>query len=574
MELLNVTEEVTFTVDEDRRMIRGLVVPWDGISTPKDGRRFQFSKGAIKAVATKFVKLFEDHSPLKSFGRAVEMEETDLGLEMAFKVSEGPDGDALLTKTKNGLKTGLSVGVEFDLEDTKETQPGIFAVALANLKEVSVVGAPSFTNSRIISVTASAENPIGESMTTNDNAVLDKTANDAGNDAPATKENDQVKLVPFSIPEGYELVKTPVNDGPEVVAPRNTNTAVVTEPKNYVFDARGDLQNGKYDFGLDLVQGLNVGVFNNLAARQRVEEFLEAQFDVVRSNVNELAPDVNVPRYIDKKDYVSPVWQAINKGTVAQMNGGGTVPFQWPIFSSSSGLVAAGTEGTEPSSGAYVTSNASVTPTTLRGKIKISRETWDAGGIPNIGDVVFKQMVRDYNEALEAKIIATLDAASPTSLATFTAGGGGTLKQTLASEMRAALALLQYARGGKTMDVMFAQVDLYSALIAAADDSKRPLFPALGPMNADGTSRANWGAIDINGTLVIPAWGLAATGTVAASSYLIDTTAVDGWADAPRKLFFEYEVSNVYLGIWGYAATAINDLTGVREVIYDPTTGD
>lgn len=573
MELLSLSEEVTFTVDEGRRVIRGLVVPWDGISTPKDGRRFQFSKGAIKAVATKFVKLFEDHSPLKSFGRAVEMEETDLGLEMAFKVSEGPDGDALLTKTKNGLKTGLSVGVEFDLEDTKETQPGIFAVALANLKEVSVVGAPSFTNSRIISVTASAENPIGESMTTNDNAVLDKTANDAGNDAPATKENDQVKLVPFSIPEGYELVKTPVNDGPEVVAPRNTNTAVVTEPKNYVFDALGNLQNGKFDFGIDVVQGLNPDI-NNVAARQRAEEFITAQFDVVTSNVNELAPTRNVPRYIDLRDYRTPVFNAINKGTVSQMNGGGTTPFQWPVYSSSSGLVAAGTEGTEPSSGAYVTTLGTVTPTTLRGKAKISREIWDAGTVPNLGNVIFGQMIRDYREALEAKIIATLDAASPTSLGSFTAGGG-TDKQTLAAELRNYMALLQYARGGFSMGVLFAQVDLYSALIAAQDDTGRPLFPALGPNNADGTSSAKWGSLDINGVTVLPAWGLAATGTVAASSYLIDPTAVDGWADAPRRLTFDnHEVSNVYVGIWGYAATVINDLAGVREVIYDPTSGD
>jgi hypothetical protein len=30
------------------------------------------------------------------------------------------------------------------------------------------------------------------------------------------------------------------------------------------------------------------------------------------------------------------------------------------------------------------------------------------------------------------------------------------------------------------------------------------------------------------------------------------------------------EVANVYIGLWGYKATAISDIAGVREITYDP----
>ena len=549
-------EEVTFSVDDNQRTIKGLVVPWSAISTPKAGKQFRFAKESIKAVAAKFIKFFEDHSPAKQFGRAVDMKETDAGLEMTFKVSPGEHGDRMLDLAKSGLKTGLSVGVEFDEADTQPDpqNPGAFLVNLANLYEVSLVQRPSFDEARITTMMASAD--LGEEMETETPAV----------DAATTK-NEQVKPVEFAIPEGMKLV--PANEAPAVVVPRVASTQV-TEPANYVFDNSGNLQNGKYDFGLDLIQGLNPQ-FNNYAARQRSEEFLNVAFDVVTSNVNELAPTRNVARYIDKRDYRSPVFEAVRKGTVSSMNGGGITPFQWPVFSSSSGLVAAGTEGTEPASGDYVTTLGTVTPTTLRGKAKISREMWDAGGVPNVGNIVFGQMVRDYQEALEAKIVATLDAASPTSLGTFTAGGG-TTGQTLTAQMRTNLAALQFVRGGFSQGYLFAQADLFTQLAGALDTTGRPILPAVGATNADGTARNLWGSLDINGVTVLPAWALAAAGqTTAASSYLIDPSAVDGWADAPRKLTFETEVSNIYVGIWGYAATIINDLAGVREVIYDPT---
>jgi hypothetical protein len=67
-----------------------------------------------------------------------------------------------------------------------------------------------------------------------------------------------------------------------------------------------------------------------------------------------------------------------------------------------------------------------------------------------------------------------------------------------------------------------------------------------------------------------PSWALAASGAVAASSYIFDSESVHGWASAPQRLEFQYRVAYVDLAIWGYKATAISDITGVREITYDP----
>lgn len=563
-------EDANFSVvDQVRRTIKGLVVPWNAVSSPQlDGRRFRFNAESLKMAAVKFVRLFQDHNTKTApFGRGFELNPTEEGLEMTFQVYEGPQGDSLLQLAASGVKTGLSIGMEYDESDIEPDpeNPGAFLVKLANFKEVSLVGDPSFPQSTVRAVMFSA-NPIGENME-------DIKNEEVAQETPAA--SDEPTKVEFSMNDLEAMVRRINNEQekPVKVEPRATAATSVTEPANYVFSKNGDLVNGKFDFGLDIVQGLNTD-YNDLGARQRVQEFIDATFaaeGIVTSNVNELAPTRNVNRYIDRRNYRSPVFEAIRKGTVSQMNGGGTTPFSWPVYSSSSGLVAAGVEGEEPTVGTFVTSSATVTPTTLRGKAAISREMWDAGGVPNIGNVIFSRMVQDYQDALEAKIVATLDAASPTSLGSFTPGGG-TTGQTLTAQMRSNLAGLQFVRGGFSMGYLFAQADLFTQLAGALDTTGRPILPAVGPTNADGTARSRWGSLDINGVTVLPAWALAAAGqTTAASSYLIDPTAVDGWADTPRRLFFDVAVSNVYLGIWGYAATVINDIAGVREVIYDPT---
>lgn len=547
----------SFSVDHERRTMTGVVVPWNRVGHKQNGGRWRFNRGSLKFADAKYIRFLEDHNHSLFFGRGISVEETESGLRMTFKVANGEHGDRMLAMAQNGSKTGLSVGVEFDESDTEKDpdNPGVRLVNSAHLVEVSLVKNPAFDEARLISVTASAD--LGE-----ETGMPEETTETPPAQQPVTFSAEQ-----FS--QFLEVVKTnaapayPNNQQRQVVDP--FANAQVIEPQSYRFDRQGNLQMAKHDFGIDMVRGMNPA-FNDKAARDRVEEFLKAQFDVVSTDVNELNPAINLPRYIDQRVYRNPVWDTINKGAPPN----GVQPFTWPKFSSASGLVGAHTEGSEPSSGTYVTTNQTVTPAAISGKAKITREVWDMGGMPGIGNLIWRQMTRGWFEALEAKAIAVLDAATPTAIDM--SGTPGLADDDLDQALSAAFAGLQFVRGGFTMDNFFTQIDLYKALVAATDSSGRRLYPAIGPQNTNGTVSSRFGSLDINGVTARPSWALAATGTVAASSYLFDSQSVDGWATAPTQLSMpEIEVANVYIGIWGYAATAINDINGVREVIYDPS---
>jgi hypothetical protein len=343
----------------------------------------------------------------------------------------------------------------------------------------------------------------------------------------------------------------------------------VVEPEPYTFDAKGNLRPGKFDFSTDVISGFQ-GDAEALeratnwmhkqfadADRRRVE-FATAMTDVASLNPNKQRPDM----YVDQQEFEYPIWNAINKGTIAD-----ATPFVLPKFSTSSGLVAANVENTEPTPGVFTATSQTITPAAISGKVEISREAWDQGGNPQLSGLIWRQMVRAWFEALEAAAVAMLEAAAPTTITITTAAADSALEASLTSQ----LAPLQYVRGGFRMRDAFAQVDLYKALIAAKDSSGRKLFPVLGAQNATGTTQDFFSALLVAGLVFRPAWALAATSANSSNSYLFDRGDVSGWATAPQRLTFEnISVAKIHMGIWGYRAMAITDITGVRRLAYDP----
>jgi HK97 family phage prohead protease len=549
---------VEFSVDTTKREIEGLALPYGKVAS-KYGVGFRFDRGSIQFGDVSRVKLLRDHDYRQAIGKAVEIKDTATGLKVKFKVARGPEGDRALELAEDGVLDGLSVGVDFN--EAVDTVPdsknkGGLLVRRADLREVSLTPMPAFDDARVTKVAASR---------------------DGGNAMPCSTCGNEhapgVACTPQTTPQGVTLTADqfqtlmgslkPSEPEPErqVVNPtRLTASTTVTEPEPYRLDRKGNLRTGSHDFSTDLFAAGR----GDIAANDRALAFVSAQFDVATGDVNELNPTRQRPDlYVDQKDFTYPVWEAINKGTL-----GDITPFTFPKFSSASGLVGNHTEGSEPSSGTLVTTSQTVTPTAVSGKAKITRETWDQGGNPQVSNLLWRQMTKGWFEALEARAVALLDAATPTAIPL--TAGGGTTGQTLSAEVEAAFAALQFIRGGFRFDTAFAQADLYKGLAAAKDDNGRPLYPRLGPSNANGTASQRFAAMDVGGVTFLPAWALAASGSVVASSYLFDSADVHGWASAPQRLDFNIEVAHVYIGLWGYAATAISDITGVREITYDP----
>ena len=366
----------------------------------------------------------------------------------------------------------------------------------------------------------------------------------------------------LAVPGGKEtLLGLPAPEQRPTVDPtRRTGGAVeVREPAPYRFDRKGNLTAGSHDFSRDMIAGLK----GDGDALKRAETFVREQFDTDMADASTLNPNINRPDlYVDQKTYQYPIWNTISKGTLADMT-----PFVLPKFATATGMVAAHVEGVEPSLGTFTATAQTITPSAVSGKVSITREAWDQGGNPQLSGLIWRQMERAWYEALEAAAVALLEAAAPTTITIPTAASDDTLVSYVENE----LAKLQFIRGGFRMRDAFGQIDLYGALVGATDMDGRKLLPVLGPTNAAGQVSDFYGDVSIGGLRMRPAWALAASGSVSANSYLFDRADVSGWATAPQRLTFEnVEVRYIHVGIWGYKALAITDITGVRRLAYDP----
>lgn len=620
-----------FRVDAETRTIWGLAIPYNEIVS-KWGMQFRFLPGSIEwSSEVSRVKFLRDHDPSNAIGYAQKLTDSPEGVLGKYKLGRKPEATAALMDAEDQISDGLSAGVEFDLDaDARwNKEDGVYDVYRATMVETSLTAMPAFDDARVTKVAASRTKggnameecatcgtrhapgaacstpqtqptnqpetpeaaPAGMQLSADQRrrlldqpGVVDQLFTqlvqpqpqaEAQPQAPRAELSAEQMGVLMSRPGGAQIVGAllgvqiaePEPERPAQVDPtRRMGATRVTDPASYTFDRRGQLAPAAHDFGIDLVRATNP-TFADKAASDRIMEFVRQNFDVVSTNVDELNPTINMPRFVDQREFMYPIFSAVNRGAPPN----GVQPFSWPLFSSASGLVGANVEGTEPASGTYVTGSQSVTPVPLQGKAKISRQVWDMGGTPGLSDVLWRRIQRDWYETIEAAIVTKLAAASLTSLGTLTAGGG-TGKATLIAELSGFLAQLQFARGGFRFDVGFAQADLYGAFVGAVDTTGRPMFPILGQSNANGQAAGQWANVKIGGVPFLPAWALAAAGQVNATpSYLIDSTAVDAWATPPLRLTFDnHEVANVYVGVWGYHAEAVNDTAGARAINYDP----
>lgn len=564
----------TFSVDAESRTITGLALPYGAVASQYWGK-VRFRKGSLQFGEVSRVKHFMDH--YRPVGKALDLKDSDGGLTVKLSVAKGQTGDELLQLAADGVYDGLSVGVDFSVNpedgDVELADDGVYEVVRADLREVSTTAMPAFDDARVTKVAASRTGGRNTSMkcatcqTEHAPNVACPTTPPAITppaDVQFTAEERQ-KFAALATMFGMDpKLPEAKPDGPSVVDPTTAGrkTTKVSEAPPYRFDRKGNLTTGTHEFSKDLFALKSPNGAQDPAAADRVTEFVRAQFAVATGDVNELNPTTNRPdMYVDQRQFRYPLWDAINKGTL-----GNITPFTFPKFSSASGLVANHAEGVEPTPGTFVTTNQTVTPTAISGKAEINREVWDQGGNPAISNLIWRKMLQGWYEALEAFAVATLDATTPTAITLPVAGQDATLVDALSE----ALALLQFVRGGFSMDNAFTQVDLYKALVAASSTTGEKLLPALNPANRDGTARNRWAGLDVNGVAFLPAWALAASGIVPASSYLFDSESVWGWASAPQRIDIQYQVKSVEIGIWGYKAAAVTDATGIREIIYDP----
>jgi hypothetical protein len=597
------------TVDREARTITGLAVPYGAVAS-KYGMKFRFMPGSLEYGDVTRIKHLMDHTTPVGFHTSVD--DTAAGPVVKLSVLDGPEGspakllrDQLLYDAEHGLYDGLSVGVSYDLDPEAgdvvyNEDDDVYDVVRASWRETSTTPIPAFDDARVTKVAAShtggnmhcvhcggAHAPgIACAVYA---AQLNPSPGPApaptpaptpapGPGAPAPTPEQAPTYAQYAAFIAAQAAAQAPAPGPVLVNPTGHPIARVNEAPPYRFDRFGNLGKGTHDFSTDLVLGWKDG---DQAARDRAQAFLDRafsegnvgnlqanvadqQFAITPANVANLNYPANRPdMYVDQLDYQYPMYAAMFKGTLDAVT-----PFVVPKFSSSSGLVADHVTGTEPTPGTFVATAQTITPSALSGKVEITREAFDQGGNPQMSGLIWRQMVRAWYEGLEAYAQAQLvtNAASIADILITTALADSALDQALAD----AIVPLQYIRGGDRFRTVFTQIDLYKAMVKAKDGSGRRLYPSIGAQNAVGTADPRYAWLDAHGKLWTPAWATAATGTVAASSWMFDPEYVCLWASTPQRIDLQWRVAWVDVGIWGYKAFAITDFTRTRELIYDP----
>lgn len=598
------SEAVTFAADTEKRTITGTAILY-GVSADNGWGTFTFEPGSIEwnKSAVSRVKFLRDHDWGQLLGAATKITASDDGVTASFKVARGQAGDDALALAEDGALDGLSVGV--DITEWTDDKDGNFTVTKATLNEVSLTPRPAFEDARLTKVNASKQdkkNPEEEFTVTDENKTPDAPAVDdtkalderiaAAVAAALSKAQESQKAAePEAKPEAEKpaaetktveesFSKADKEEKPVTVNPvRETPTAKfeVKEKSPYTFDRAGRFAQGEHEFSTDVAEMLTRGDFTgqNTEYGKRVMEHIKSNFDVDTGDVGSLNPAVQRPdMYVDPKPNRTPLWSMINKGNLPA----GLSPFVLPKFATAAGpgggeLVQDHTEGVEPESGTFTTTSQTVTPEAVSGKVTITREVFDLGGNPAISNLIWNRIVRSYNDGLEARAAAHLG--TLTAAADITLGVAPT-DDALVDALQSGIIALNFAPAYDFSAFAVERV-LYAKLANLRGSDGRPVFPALGASNANGTVSNLFQSININGVRGVPVGSLPSTAGALNSSWLFDPEYVHGYATAPQRLQFAGSgpdhtyapVANVDLAVWGYAATATTDLAAVRQVTYD-----
>lgn len=567
-------DQELFSADLTKRTITGLMVPWNKVNTGTYSK-WRFAKDSLAWSDVTRIKLNLDHNRTNAVGYAQKVWSTPRGLMGTFKIGRGDEGDKALINAEDKVKDGFSIEVTFPAgaEAWTLTEDGdsfVRDVRHGQLTGCALTAAPSFDDARLTSVKAS------RTTEGKDGPMPEEKKNEGGVgtlelSADAVTAFGQVvaDAMEGQTEQFADLLQKLIDaqQKPEIVDPttgKRTAQFEVTEEPMYRFDGG----HGKHDFSTDVIAG---NVSNDAEALARATKYMseafqareQMRFAVTTGNVASLNPNINRPDlYVDQLTYNTPIWDAIRKGTIDK-----NTPFVLPKFNTSSGLVGDHTQGTEPTPGALTTTSQTITPSAVSGKVEVTREAWDQGGNPQLSTIIWRQMLRAWDEALEQGASALLEAQTVT---TFTLTDGA-VDKALAKEVKSALAGLHFIRGGFRFRDFVLESGLYRALANAVDDTGRTLFPVLAPQNADGQMAELFAALNLGGLAGKPAWALPYTAGAENDSYLFNREDVHGWASAPERMQFEYRVAFVDLAIWGYKAFAVTRTDGIRKFAYDET---
>lgn len=500
-EQLQASFTMTASADLEKRTISGILVPFGELGFGSWGPTV-FDSGSV-SIGDNVVMLM-DHDVTRPVGRLVEATTTDAGIHGTFKIASTPAGDTVLLEASEGLRTGLSVGVQVEKYLIDENSDAIHIVD-STLRETSSVVFPAFDSARVDKVAAS------EPITPASDA-------DHGADVPQGETMETTDPATHAVPD----VPQPVIVGREA------------------FPYRRGVE---HSFFRDQFHAKNDEA---AAARfHQAVKMLEAA--AVSADVAEVIPETYRPdMYVEQLRTTRLIGEGFGIMPLYGPN-----PFRLPKFGTSTGLNEDHVEGTNPTPGAITFDEQLVTPVSKSGSYLCSREMLE-GSTPGLDSIIMTAMYEDYDLDSEA-YWRTIVLAGATVGTVVDISNGATM------DVRKRMIDFSLARK-RAASLFFAGEDLFTALATQVDGAGRPMNPEIGATNASGSTSNDVMTVTISGK-VTPLVPVLTGGLLAVKSDVaLYESGLRSWK------WEEVEgPANVKFSTFGYIAGAVLRASGVLK---------
>jgi hypothetical protein len=265
-------------------------------------------------------------------------------------------------------------------------------------------------------------------------------------------------------------------------------------------------------------------------------ELLERAGDVIASEIpgaypNTYLPGLLTPRILKGR----PMGGFFNRVPITDAQ-----PKIFPKVTTSTTVAVQSAEGVNPAASDLATTAVTATPLLYGGSTVVSRQVLD-GADPSVDAMLMQDLLEAYAQASETVIKTAVEAGASASGTAITAATpyAGVLGNVIKYQ----------STRFNPAEAQFVPAALYAVLLAQSDTAGRPLLPALGPTNADGTVRAGGTGANVLGADVLLSWASTTNVVVTARSndYVIYESSIAS---------FRYEQATgpagINIGIWAY----------------------
>lgn len=442
------------------RVISGMAVPWDVETTDSLGTKVLFQRGSLPTDGRN-PRLIAAHDSSRVLGVVSARVDDELGMLFDAELAHTRDADDQVELLKMGALDSVSVGAI--PTDFSFSADGVMIVAAADWPDLSIVAVPAFEQSRVTKVAAATNpNPNPEGTTT---MTITQDPTIAASVAPVAPV-EQLEQVTPTVQPVFAAARQP---------------ATMPSPVEYITAALA-------------------GGFEFEQVRARVQA---AAPDVTTTANDGVLPIPVVGSVYDNYIGARPVIDSIG---VHAMPASGKV-FTRPYVTTRVSQAVQSAENAALTAGEFQIGEKSITKAAYGGYVTLSEQIIDWSD-PAIVGLLLEDMAKIYAgtteniaaDALLAAMTQTLILTDPTSATEW-----------VADLYTAASTILTNSNGNMPTHLYLAP-GMWASLGSLVDSTGRPLFPAVGPMNAAGTMSPSGAISTVFGLIpVVSRWFAANT---------------------------------------------------------------